>query len=58
MKISIADKWDPEGYVRFEVDLPNSTRVGTNGFEIIAIWQSMVANEGIFYTDANGVELL
>lgn len=46
IKISLADRWDPKGYVRFEVDISNSVRIDKHGFEIIAIWQSLIDNEG------------
>ena len=46
IKISLADKWDPEGYIKFEVNLPNKEivreRNSRKGFEIIAIWQSTI----------------
>ena len=27
------------------------------GIEVIAIWESLIESNGIFYTDANGIEL-
>jgi len=38
--------------------LPEIDKTGHHGFEIIAIWQSLIVNEGTFYTDANGVDML
>ena len=62
IKISLADKWDPEGFIKFEVDLPDTPLIMEDnrrkGFEIIAIWESQIESEGTFYTDSNGVELL
>ena len=47
MKISLMDEWDPEGFVKFEIDLPNIDTYKENGqqvgFEILAIWE----NKGI-----------
>lgn len=62
VKISLADHWDPDGFVKFEVNLPD---VGflfeggeKKGFEIVAVWESLIASGDVFYTDANGVELM
>ena len=62
IKISLADEWDPEGFVKFEVDLPNIVLLveqgEKKGIEVIAIWESLIESNGTFYSDSNGVELL
>ena len=44
IKISLAENWDPEGFVKFEVNLPDirmlQEKNEKKGFEIIAIWES------------------
>ena len=31
VKISLMDEWDPEGFVKFEIDLPNIDTYKENG---------------------------
>ena len=44
IRISLADEYDADGYIKFNVDLPNVEMFKEDGkqvgFEILAIWEN------------------
>ena len=62
IKFSLPDDYDPEGYVKVEVGLPNieMMMIGEkkHGYEIVAVWESEIESGRTWYTDSNGLELI
>ena len=62
IKISLPEDNDAEGFVKFEVGLPNIELLMIDkkkyGYEIISVWQSEIQSGQSWFTDSNGLELL